>query len=32
MLRDFAPITALINEITHSIQEDDNPRQPLLFK
>jgi hypothetical protein len=32
MLRDFAPITALINEITHSIQEEDNPRQPLLFK
>jgi hypothetical protein len=30
MLRDFAPITALIQEINHSIQEEDNPGQPLL--
>ena len=30
MLRDFAPIAALINEINHSIQEEDNPAQPLL--
>ena len=30
MLRDFAPIAALINEINHSIREEDNPAQPLL--
>ena len=30
MLRDFAPITTLIGEIHHSIQEEDNPAQPFL--
>ena len=30
LLRDFAPVTAMIAEISHFSQEEDNPAQPLL--